>query len=462
MAISPAGLIRFTLLAMLIWLPFFLPTRFLIGDPTGFPVLHNLLIIALFMAVALPLFRHGLVTRLDKLVALYFIYYNCIFFVSVVNIGVIDSLVQYRVFVLNILIYFIIRAFYYRPGFSQSIGIAFVVSATLVAAYQVIEFINVNLYRHEPISLLWFQHIIEGDTSRARFFEFYSDIDAASIPGVFAYTHPTGFFIGAAGIFMFSLLLGKTWKPMVIPIALLMLVGLFLSSTRLAIVVAIALAAATFYVLLSRRRATSKPRAFIVVPLAAIAVLTVYVVSRLFPIYYQSRFVAYYKPSQWADVFSQVFTRDFGLYQEFLSAIPIAIFTGTGFPAKEFVTGGLTIASNDLYFLAFLSQVGLIGGGLLLLINITAFQYARRLVKSGAADGALAWGAFVAFAMLTLSMAHSQVVIFTGINQWYYALLAILGTCYENNRRTALRVVPEREDNGPQGSLGSHLGLVSP
>ncbi len=456
MVLSIAGLIRFTFLAMLIWLPFYLPTRFLLDDPIGFPVLHNLVLIAILLAVAAPLFRHGLVTRLDKLVALYFLYYNGIFFVSVFNVGAIDALVQYRVFILNILVYFIVRTFYYRPGFGRNVGIAFVVSVTLVAAYQVIEFVNVNLYRQEPISLSWFQHIIEGDPSRARFFEFYSNIDAASVPGVFAYTHSTGFFIGAGAIFIFSLLLSKTWKPVITPIALLILVGLFLSSARLAIVLAIALAAVTFYMLRTKGRATARPRAFIVVPLAAMATLTIFAVSRLFPIYYQNRFAAYYSPSQWTEVLSQVFAKEFGQYQQFLSDVPLAFLTGVGFTSSEFPAGGIAIATNDLYFLAYLSQVGIIGGGLLILIALTAFQYARRLVKSGAVDGALAWGAFIAFAILTLSMAHSQVLIFTGINQWYYALLAIVGTAYENNRRAARQALPEWE-----GTAGT-VNLLQP
>ena len=329
-------------------------------------------------------------------------------------------------FIPGICMFFFVRYCLHKKDLEVLLNL-YIYTSILIAFLYVYEWINVNVLGNLMFS--WVTKYNE-DFGGAEQFLSQGTLGFHRLMGVIGYNHATGIFIAGALSIVYTKYQESVGK-LNIPIMVLFFSAIFLTASRTAILSILII----FLINGSSRILRDKLKLLFMVFLFFSVSYFLYrnfiasaEITMLFKLLAGS-----FSGSDGGDasiwqVFANVFFRDIEQIMLIVKEYPLALLFGAGFPVYlqgQFLNPVLT---NDTYFMMWITQYGLLGSLIMLVVLISVFNGLSRVIKLAslaAHDKVIALSTYRVLLIYLFSTVHSSSIQFYPIYFFFFAFLGL-------------------------------------
>ena len=431
-------MIKYILIFYVSFIPFYSILRFSVDNIYLIPSFRIILLLLLcgflFMTVIARKSGKYNINAIDKSIIFFLIY---VVFVtvplSIANTGVLSTLYNMNIYLLDIAVYFVIRTISFSRinRFNTKLIKNYIFVGTLAVFYQLIDYVRYNLLGEGPASWIINANKYMGYGYGAIFdkgfvFDYQNNaMSSYRIPGLFGDVHASGLFIVAVASFIFYIMISNSnianyYKSKIILLFSIVVMAFILSGSRTAILSSLLLL--LLFVIFNWKRIKFN----MLLVSSGFVFIGVMLITEMFNGHYLYNQVKILDIEYVSGFFSLMLESFLNKYDLVLSENLLFLLSGTGFYATKAYTLPQiwnTVHSNDYAFVNYLSYFGVIGVLFFLIVPFTvAFKYA---VESLRYDPVVFASFSVVFIMF-LSILHADVMIRIGNYSWYWVHLAII------------------------------------
>jgi hypothetical protein len=407
-------------------LPFYLPLKIYSNNVVTF--IPDLIIIILFIFLVIVK-RKIAFNRID-LFMVFFLLHSTLLLVmfSYFKGGLLVSLKHFHNFISGIIFFFLVKFFLTKKDLLIIINI-FLYSSLIISFFYIYEWINVNIFKN-PVMYWASEHSLINNTNSQ--FLGIGQIGFYIPAGFIGYSHASGIMFSSALAIVLNKYRARFGKYNLLLISILILATIFTAS-RVAIL--------SLIIPLFLFKKPLKIQIIIKSLIFLFIVLIIFSYNTNDQLTNQinhllGSFTGTDISKSIFFVFNDVFQRDLLQLYDLVFNYPLVIFTGAGYPSY-----GLNVLNpvitNDVYFLMWISQVGLVGSLIMMSVLYYSLKYSMFILNSKTSlsqDKFIVKVSISAIMIFLFSTIHSSSIQAYIIYYMFFGFLAVISIIYSEKK----------------------------
>ena len=409
-------------------LPFYLPLKIYTNNIVTY--IPDVLIMVLFCFLIISK-KKILINKIDLFMVFFLLYSILLLIVFFYFKGELLILLKhFHNYISGIIFFFLIRFFLDKKDLTVIIKI-FLYTSVTVSLFYIYEWINVNIFKNSIMH--WaFEHSQINNTNSQ--FLGIGSIGFYIPMGFIGYSHASGIFFSSALAIILNMNREKSGNYNMLLIIILIL-GTIFTASRVAIIsliIPLLLFAKSF-------KLTRTLKNFVLLlPILTIVFFYYELNEQIFNQlnHLAGSFTGTDTSKSIFFVFNEVFQRDILQFYDLLFNNPLVVFTGAGYPSYGLDTLNPVI-TNDVYFLMWITQMGLFGSSIMLMVLYYLLRYSLFILKSRSYlnyDKFIIKVSFTSVAIFLFSTIHSSSIQAYIIYYMFFGYLALVSIIYSEKK----------------------------